>query len=150
MAGKHIDFDRYFPFVLVTAANAVSSGASRTYLPRFGVGVTEWRVLANLKSRSGMTASAICTASGLDKAAVSRAVATLITGGFVEGEDDSGDRRRRALILTDTGVALHDRMIEVALMREQGLLDGFSDAETGTLHHLLTRVLDNARKLDNG
>ena len=149
MAGKHIDFDRYLPFILVAAANAVSSGASRTYLPRFGMGVTEWRVLANLKSRPGMTATAICTASALDKAAVSRAVATLMTGGFVEGQGDDGDRRRRALFLTDTGIALHDRMIEVALSRERGLLDGFSKAETATLHGLLTRVLDNARKLDD-
>jgi DNA-binding MarR family transcriptional regulator len=149
MAGKQIDFDRYLPFVLVAAANAVSSGASRTYLPRFGMGVTEWRVLANLKARPGMTATAICTASGLDKAAVSRAVATLVAGGFVAGQGEAGDRRRRALMLTDTGTALHDRMIAVALAREQGLLDGFSAAEAGTLHGLLTRVLDNARKLDN-
>ena len=69
-----LDLDRYLPFGLTAIANKIARSASRVYLRRFGVGINEWRILANLRINPGVTANLICQTSGLDKAAVSRSL----------------------------------------------------------------------------
>lgn len=145
-----LDLDRYVPFFLSSIGNKLSRGASRIYLDRFGVGVNEWRLLANLKVRGTGSARSICDVSGIDKAAASRAVGRLEDMGLIVVDDDPSDGRSRTLSLTDDGVALHDRIIAVALERESALLTGFSPAERDRLIGYLTRLYANAERLDAG
>ena len=55
-----LDLDRYLPFGLTAIANKIARSASRVYLRRFGVGINEWRILANLRISPGVTANQIC------------------------------------------------------------------------------------------
>ena len=43
-----IDHDRYVPFIIISISNNLYRGASQFYQARFGIGVTEWRVLSAL------------------------------------------------------------------------------------------------------
>ena len=47
-AGAVLDLETYVPYFLTAISNTWSRSASRLYLERFGVGVTEWRVLSQL------------------------------------------------------------------------------------------------------
>lgn len=138
-----LDLDRYIPFGLAAIANKVSRGASRVYLDLFGIGINEWRILANLKITPGMSANAICASSGLDKAAVSRSLRELEDARLIEPCGEQGEIRGRQLKLTPKGVALHDKVIHVALERERRLLSGFSEAERRQLHEFITRMHKN-------
>lgn len=143
MTDLKLDLDRYIPFGLAAIANKVSRGASRVYLELFGIGINEWRILANLKITPGMSANAICVTSGLDKAAVSRSLRDLEAEGLIAPCGDGGETRGRRLKLTDKGLALHNRVIHVALEREKRLLSGFSEAERQQLHDFITRMHRN-------
>ena len=145
-----LDLDRYVPFFLSSIGNKMSRGASRIYLKRFGVGVNEWRLLANLKVRGRASASEICQASGIDKAAASRAVTRLDELGCVVAIDDPADGRSRTLSLTPAGHALHDRIIQVALERERALLAGIGPADRERLIGLLQTLYRNVAAMEAG
>ncbi len=145
MADKspRLDLDRHAAFLTVALGARISASASRAYMRRYGVGVMEWRVLAMLAVRPGMTANEIGQASGVDKSSVSRAVQSLVRAGHVSAAEDAADNRRILLRLTPSGAALHDRIIVSSLAREELLLTGFSEAERKTLFAFLKRLTAN-------
>ena len=143
-----LDLDRYIPFFLSSVGNKLSRGASRTYLKAFGVGVNEWRLLANLTVRGNASAGEICQASGIDKAAASRAVTRLEQLGCIVATEDPADGRSRTLTLTEAGQALHDRIIVVALQREAALLDGIDARDRDRLIGLLQTLYRNVAAMD--
>ena len=140
---ERLDLDRYVPFGLTAIANKIARSASRVYLKRFGVGINEWRILANLRITPGVTANLICQMSGLDKAAVSRSLKLLEDGGMIETCGEATDVRGRALRLTAKGDTLHDGLIGVALKREALLLEGFDEAERRQLLSFIARLHAN-------
>jgi DNA-binding MarR family transcriptional regulator len=146
---SQLDLDRYVPFFLSSIGNKLSRGASRLYLGKFGVGVNEWRLLANLKVRETTSAGAICEASGIDKAAASRAVGRLQELDLIRAVGDPNDGRSRQLSMTEAGVALHDQIITVALERERALLSGLTASERDDLIELLRRLYTNVELLDD-
>jgi len=140
---EQLDLERYVPFGLTAIANKIARSASRVYLKRFGVGINEWRILANLRIAPGATANLICQSSGLDKAAVSRSLKLLEDGGMIETCGEANDVRGRALRLTNKGDVLHDGLIGVALRREALLLEGFEESERRQLLSFIARLHAN-------
>jgi DNA-binding MarR family transcriptional regulator len=138
-----IDFDNFLPFSLTAISNRIARTASRTYLRCFGIGINEWRTIANLRVWPGTTANLICQRSGLDKAAVSRSLKLLEDAGMVCTNGDSGDMRGRSMKLTAKGDELHDKVIQTALEREACLLTGFTPLERAQLLSFVTRLNKN-------
>jgi DNA-binding MarR family transcriptional regulator len=140
---KRLDFAYYVPFGLTAISNKIARSASRTYLKLYGVGINEWRIVANLRVRPGITANLICQTSGLDKAAVSRSLRLLENHGYIVADKDDPDTRGRSLRLTPQGDELHDHLIGVALAREEELLHGFTEGERRQLLSFITRMHAN-------
>ena len=140
---KHaLNMETFVPAYLTFLAQKVSASASALYRPQFGVGITDWRIIALLAVEPWITPSRICDATGLDKGAVSRSVSGLIEAGLVEQQAESGTQRRLPLALTPKGLGVHDRVRE-ACHRAPGaafgrifggrarLADRFSGADAG-------------------
>jgi len=136
-----LDLDRYIPFLVSAIGNKWSRSSSRIYLDRFGVGVTEWRIMAMLAIEPRITAYRICQVIGLDKAAVSRALSALERDGHVWSDEDRSTRRRKLVELTDSGWTLHERIIRMAHEREAVLVSDLTAEEVEQLAGLLRRVL---------
>jgi DNA-binding MarR family transcriptional regulator len=152
---KGLDLNNYVPAFLTFLANKLSSGASAVYRRRFGIGITDWRIVALLAVEPWIPAGRICEVIGLDKAAVSRSVRDMAARGLVETQVQEGDQRRQFIALTHNGVALHDAIVDIALEREKLLLADFSAEERQLLVSLLTRMhsripIVNAGEADNG
>ncbi|MBZ5701880.1 MAG: MarR family winged helix-turn-helix transcriptional regulator [Acidobacteriia bacterium] len=140
ISGLAIDFTKYVPAHVTYLANKISSGATAIYLPRFGVGITEWRIMALLGREAWVTPKRVSDATGLDKGAVSRSIHSMRAAGIVEVRPDQYDRRSQILALTAKGLRLHDRMVKLAHKREQILLGGFSKKERSLLVQFLARI----------
>jgi DNA-binding MarR family transcriptional regulator len=138
--------DDYIPAYFTYLAGKISSGASAIYRPQFGVGITDWRIMALLAGEPWIGASRICSSTGLDKAAVSRSVRDLAKAGLIEVRPDRSDQRRQSIALTRKGIALHDRIVELAIAREQALLADFSDRERQALRAFLMRLEKTVRR----
>ena len=105
-------------------------------------------MLALVALRPGVTAGEISQMSGVDKSPVSRAVQALVGRGLMRTQGDLGDNRRLLLSLTGAGEALHDRIIQVSLARDEQLLAGLSAAERAILFQLFRRLAANLALAD--
>lgn len=135
-----LDLRRFTPAAITNLAQKISATASAEYRPRFGVGVTDWRIMALLGAEPWLAPVQIAEATGLDKAAVSRSLQSLRNAGFVE--PDGTERRRRNLFaLTPAGLDLHDRLVEASAARERLLLRDFTAEERALLQAFVERMM---------
>ncbi len=135
-----LDLDNYVPAYLTYLAGKISNSASAAYRPKFGVGITDWRIMALLATEPWISAGRVCDVIGLDKAAVSRSVREMKKGGIVDMHWVDDDQYRQLIALTHKGLILHDRIVKLSLEREQQLLKSFSAAERKMLINFLSRM----------
>jgi DNA-binding MarR family transcriptional regulator len=133
--------NRHVPGLITWISNKLSSSASQLYLPRFGISLTDWRVLAFFELHPWTTAAQACESMDFDKAAVSRSVGLLQREGYLKSRPRG--LRKIEYSTTATGKTLYKKMLEVALAREEALLTGLSRAERETLIRLLQQLLAN-------
>ncbi|GAB1594657.1 MarR family winged helix-turn-helix transcriptional regulator [Lysobacter claricitrinus] len=135
-----LDLEHFLPYRLSVLSNRVSGAIAHMYSERFGLGVTEWRVMAVLGRYPDLSAGEVAQRTAMDKVAVSRAVAGLVEAGRVEREIHDDDRRRSVLRLSAEGVAIHDQVAPLAIEFEKRLLDGMAADERDVLFRLLDRL----------
>ena len=136
-----LDLDNYVPGLLLWLSNKIASSATQVYRSRFGIGVTDWRVLAYFEVYPWTTASSACELMGLDKAAVSRSIAFLSESEWLRSRPSG--LRKIEYRTTAKGKAFHDEVLLVAEAREEALLDGMSQADRARLIRLLHHMLKN-------
>jgi DNA-binding MarR family transcriptional regulator len=141
--GPVLDLRGYVPALLTFLANKLTASGSATYRRQFGVGITEWRIMAMLAVEPWIPAQRICQVIGFDKGPVSRSLAALEARGLVSFRAEPGDPRRRRIALSGEGRALHDRIIAVALQREAELLSCLGPCQRAALIEALNLLHDN-------
>ena len=139
--------ERFLPYRLSVLSNRVSSAIAARYADAFKLTIPEWRVIAVLGRRPGLTATEVCEATEMDKVAVSRAVARLIKRRRISAQADPTDGRRQKLTLTAAGAAVHAQIAPVALACERKLIAALDAREKATLDALIDRLLDAATEL---
>ena len=142
-AGQRLDLERYVPAFITFIGNKLSNSATAFYQKRFGVNVTEWRIMSLLAIEPGIPASRICYVIGFDKGPVSRTLAQMQKRGLIAIRTDPEDGRSHSITLTARGFAVHDQVIVAALERERRLLACLQKDEREVLINLLRRVHAN-------
>ena len=140
-----LDLRGFTPATITLLAQRISATASAEYRPRFGVGVTDLRIMALLGAEPWLAPVDVSESTGLDKAAVSRSLRDLRAAGLVEAAGQPTGRRS-LFALTDAGLVVHDQLVEAAKARERRLLQGFSAGEHAQLQAFLERMLRNAEQ----
>lgn len=143
-----VDRDRSVIIRIHNVSKKMARNASRVYLTRFGVGLTEWRILSVIAGGENMTATRICDTIDLDKAAASRSINLLKSEGYLSSRSSDDGTRSAVLELTEKGLTLHDRILPLSEQREAQLLKGVSRQERRTLLDLLKRLEANADELN--
>lgn len=137
----------FLPYRLSILSNRVSRAIAQRYAKTLDLTIPEWRVIAVLGRRPGLTAKEIAEATEMDKVAVSRAVARLAAAKRVKPEADGADARRQLLFLTREGESVHARIAPIALATEEKLLAALSAREREELDRLFDRLLSAAKLL---
>jgi DNA-binding MarR family transcriptional regulator len=142
------DLQEFLPYRLSLLANTVSQGIARHYRDRYGISVTEWRILAVLGRYPGLTASEVAARTAMDKVPISRGVKSLMDRGLLERKTDANDRRRRQLFLTASkGQQVLRGVIPKALAFEGKLLDVLEPQEAELFLRLMERLRRKAELL---
>ena len=144
---RKLALDRFLPYRLSVASNAVSNRISNAYRKRFGLKVAEWRLIAILAEMPALTPAMLGERTRMDKIAVSRGAAALIERGLVNADNNPSDGRSHFLSLTESGRALYAEIAPVALATEAKLFESLTVAERATLENLLRRVESEALKV---
>ena len=134
------DLERLLPYRLSVLSNRVSNAISSEYQRRFGLAITEWRVMAVLGRYPGLSAREVTERTAMDKVAVSRAVARLLERELVQRETHGDDRRRSVLTLTDAGHSVYAEVAPMVLACERNLLSPLSEDERATLDRLIGKL----------
>jgi len=144
-----LDLEHFLPYRLSVLANHVSRGFGRLYEERFDLKLPEWRVMAVLGRRSGITAREVAELTAMDKVAISRAVARLIEMGRVVAEADSTDGRRQKLSLSEVGLDIYRQIIPMAKRIETALVAGIEASDLAVLDKLLVHLTEAAESIDH-
>ena len=142
-----LHLENFLPYRLSVLSNTVSSAIAMAYFDNFGLTIPEWRVMAVLAANPGLSAAEVTARTAMDKVAVSRAVATLISAGRLRRTMAKSDRRRTHLELTPTGKRVYARVVPMALNYERHLIAPLSARERATLDRLLRVLLGRAVEL---
>ncbi len=138
--GGDLDLERFVPYQLSVLSNVVSQEIAQAYSERFGLAITEWRVIAVLGRFPGLSAAGVAERSAMDKVAVSRAVAGLLERGLLHREVHDSDRRRSVLELSEAGRKVHAEVAPLALAYERDLLAPLDEAERALFAGMLQRL----------
>ena len=135
-----LELERFVPYQLSLLSNVVSQEIAEAYSERFGLAVTEWRVIAVLGRFPGLSAAGVAERSAMDKVAVSRAVARLLERELLKRDIHGDDRRRSVLTLSEAGYSVYDEVAPMTLTCERHLLQPLSEEERATLSRLIDKL----------
>ena len=142
-----LDLEHFLPYRLSVLSNRISQAIATRYAQRFGIGVTEWRVVAVLGRYPDLSAGEVAARTAMDKVAVSRAVARLLERGLVQRDTHGDDRRRSVLALSRSGQRIYDEIAPLALDLERRLLSRLDRDERAALDALLDKLGDGVAHL---
>jgi DNA-binding MarR family transcriptional regulator len=112
--------------------------------------LNEWRTLAVLAAQPGLTGSQVADLTGLDKMAVSRALAGLKRHKRVQRRDDPTDQRCSRLYLTAAGKVLHATVDALGRQREAELFAGVDAAELARMSATLDTLIRAVERVSDG
>ncbi|MDP9962955.1 DNA-binding MarR family transcriptional regulator [Variovorax paradoxus] len=127
---------------------AIGSLAEREANAVAGLTLPEYRVLVVLYSTGPTGVSTLQRAMMLDKAWVSRTLASLGEKGFVVSAPDCHDARRTVFSVTPTAKVAAVMLIERALERQKRLYKGLKSDEIAQLMALLSKIELNATRAE--
>ena len=134
------EFRQSISYLIGAISNILSIRGSRFYRQNFGIGLSEWRLMWVLGIEPVMTARRASQIMGLDKAAVSRAIAGLERRGLLQAAADPADNRQRLIGLSPAGANLYRKMIVVSRERQHRLLAPLTIEDQRILTSLLRRL----------
>jgi DNA-binding MarR family transcriptional regulator len=132
--------ERFLPYRLSVTSNAVSSRIAAIYRARFGLSISEWRMIAVIAERGEPVQAELVAATAMDKMTVSRAVSALVARGLLRRDTSPADRRTAHLSLTAEGQRLYEEVAPLALAIEAELLAPLGEAERRKLFEMLAML----------
>lgn len=134
------DLESFLPYRLSVTTNRVSRAFAAHYQQEFGIAIPEWRVIAVLGAFAPLSSNGICERTAMDKAKVSRAVASLLERGLIAREAHATDQRLIQLTLSKSGCKIYESIIPRARAIEAEVTRGLSKADVAHLHRMLDRI----------
>jgi DNA-binding MarR family transcriptional regulator len=134
------DLESFLPYRLSVTTNRVSRAFAAHYEQEFGISIPEWRAIAVLGAFAPLSSNEICERTAMDKAKVSRAVATLLKRGLIAREAHQTDQRLIQLTLSKAGRKVYEAIIPRARAIEAEVTKGLSKADITALHRVLDQV----------
>lgn len=138
---RTLSLDDDLSVLVVRAANKLTAHSSNVLRSRYGIGAIEWRMLVMLTLESNISAARASEVVGIDKSAVSRALAGMRENGLVAGLENRRDPRRKTWKLTPRGRQLHDRIYIWARERDDKMLASSPTSDREAAKAVLRKII---------
>jgi DNA-binding MarR family transcriptional regulator len=132
-------------FQLRQLSNIYTKGSSSEYERNFGLTMNEWRCIALLHGKRGMSMNRLAEHAQFDRGLASRTVRGLEERGLLAREADATDGRGVVITLTAEGRALVAKVFPIAEERNARLLSCLTRAEREMLPGILQKLTNQAR-----
>lgn len=127
-------------YELIRAGNMMTRSAARSYKREFDISLGEWRSLALIADYGPLSLNPLARMSGMDKGQVSRDVSQLVSRELVLKDCSPKGGRAVSLRLTPKGKALHRRIMEKAIERNEAILACLDRNERDVLKAVLSKI----------
>jgi DNA-binding MarR family transcriptional regulator len=134
-------------FQLRQLTNIYTKGSSSEYERDFGLTMNEWRCIALLHGKRGMSMNRLAEHAQFDRGLASRTVRGLEERGLLARQADSTDGRGVVITLTAKGRALVAQVFPIAEERNTRLLSCLTRAEREMLPGILQKLTNQARAM---
>lgn len=106
---------------------------------------SQWAMIAAVSRMPGGTQRVIAETLEMSEASAGRLIDRLCADGLLERRERDGDRRARAIYLTEAAEPLLAKLADYARVNEKKLFRGFSPEELDQLEDYLDRLSANIR-----
>ena len=117
------NLDEFIPYQISVLAKQMSRDLELRYRQKFGIRVSEWRILAHLSQAGPVSVRELEKRVDMHKSRVSRAAGRLKEAGLITNSVNMHDRRLRDLQLTAKGRRLMEELAPLASRFQLELLD---------------------------
>ena len=131
----------FVPYLINKVANKFNHGFIKDVRASKLITVSQWRVLAVLHARPGLSLNEIVEHVAIDQPSLSRIIDQLTARGLVSRAARQGDARFVSISLTNLGRALFEEIWPLSLKHTRRGLRHLSASEQATLVGLLRKVL---------
>jgi len=142
-SGAELRFEDFLTYKLGRLYSLIQREVTSRYLDPSGLTHPEWRVLARLSGYPSLEMRELTRINLMDKAAISRAVDSLIDKGLVERHVDPAHAKRRIIAVTSAGRRMLRKVFPAAQKEQAALLRMLSADERQVLDRVLMRLTDN-------
>jgi len=112
----------------------------------FALSGIEWRIMAQVGEHAPLSLNKLAELLGLDRGQLSRAVKAMVERGLLDRKRTPGGPAI-VISLTEEGKALHSRMVDLAVARNQFLVGNIPSEEIEQFARLLDELTRNAQLL---
>ncbi|MGO4402835.1 MarR family winged helix-turn-helix transcriptional regulator [Bosea sp. RAF48] len=144
---KALHLERFLPYRLNVVGTLGGRALGRIYGEHFGIGIPEWRVVAQLGEFGKLTSRDIGELAQMHKTKVSRAVGELEKRGLVSRSENRQDRRESFVTLTAAGKRIYDQIVPLALGFEARWVEGIAPDELKVFERVLSTLTERGRHL---
>ena len=144
---KALHLERFLPYRLNVVGTLGGRALGRIYAEHFGIGIPEWRVVAQLGEFGKLTSRDIGELAQMHKTKVSRAVSELEKRGLVSRAENRQDRRESFVTLTAAGQRIYDQIVPLALGFEARWIEGIAPDELKAFERVLSTLTERGRHL---
>lgn len=108
---RNLPLDESVAYKITVIADLIARRVSNIAATVGGLNLSQWRVLAAIGDQQGRTASQVVDMTPMDKGIVSRAVASLVTQGYLIREASEQDGRVSHLYMTASGRQAFEQIV---------------------------------------
>lgn len=132
--------DGYLPYLLGHASHVMNKDFDE-YVRAAGLSPIEWRTLATISDRSGLTIGALCRIVVAKQPTLTKIVKRLAAAGLARREDDGDDLRKTLVSSTARGRAIASRLMAVAQDHEREWAGSLSLEQLAVLKDTLRKIV---------
>jgi DNA-binding MarR family transcriptional regulator len=153
--GANLPVSEFLTYALGRLTGMIRRSFMPAYVEPFGLTIPEWRVMAAIAGAS-LSFNEICRAITMDRAQVSRTLASLVAKGIVAQLTAArADRRGRGhgltqtkLILTPEGARTYKRILPIAQRHQMILLSVLDAEERSVVRRALRKMMAAAEEFE--
>src|ERR1700686_3518258 len=142
-----LKLEKFLPYQLNVLSGLVSLVLSRVYARRYGIGMSEWRVLVTLGQYGVMTGKAIGAHTHMHKTKVSRAVALMEERKLLVRRANRADMRESFLSLTAAGRTMYEEVAPHALDFAGRLTEILTPGDREAFNRALQQLTERSAQL---
>ena len=143
-----LQLEDFLTYRFLILARALDRQAKRVYGESFGLSMVEWRIMAMLGANKTGTVNGLAQNMEYDKAQISRAVASLISQGFLVRTTNANDTRSGILTMTDRGHELHTDLMAFGRERQRNLLSALTPTQRQSFYETMSVLTTHLKSED--